>query len=198
VTVSAGSSDTVVLRGLTLNVGAGNGITVTSVGSLHVENCVISGFATGLSMTGAGRLFMKDTIVRANSVDGVHLAVASGTIAASIDRSRFESNGTGVRAGDGAIASIRRSVASGNASGLAANGAGAELDIDACLVANNGTAGIVAGPSGGTARVSRSAVTGNGIGLQQSGSGVLLSRTDNTVEGNTTNTSGTIGSYTPK
>ena len=197
-TINAGGSDTVVVRGLTLNGGAANGITVNSVGALHIENCVISGFATGLSMSGAGQLFVKDTIVRANSVAGVSIAVASGTAAASIDRSRFESNGTGMKAGAGAIASIRRSVASGNASGLVADGAGAEMDIDACLAANNGTVGIAAGPSGGTVRLSRSVVTDNATGLAQSGSGTLLSRTDNTVEGNTADTAGTIGSYPPK
>lgn len=58
--------------------------------------------------------------------------------------------------------------------------------------------GIAAGPSSGTVRVSRSTVTDNAVGLQQSGAGVLLSRTDNTVEGNTTPTVGTIGSYGAK
>jgi hypothetical protein len=42
-------------------------------------------------------------------------------------------------------------------------------------------------------------VTGNGTGLSNTGSpALILSRGDNTVEGNNTNTSGTIGSYTAK
>src|SRR5512132_401006 len=36
ITVNAGGSDVVVLRGLVLNVGTGNGIQVTAVGALHV------------------------------------------------------------------------------------------------------------------------------------------------------------------
>ena len=198
VTINAGASDKVVLRGLTLNGGATSGVAANTVGALYVENCVISGFATGLAMTGEGQLFVKDTVVRGNSVAGISLAVPSGAAAASIDRTRLESNGVGLMTGNGSKASIRRSVASGNGSGVVADGAGAELDADACLVANNAAAGIAAGPSGGTVRVSRSTVTGNAAGLQQSGSGVLLSRTDNTVEGNTADTVGTIGSYSPK
>ena len=143
--------------------------------------------------------FVKDTIVRGNSVAGVSLVVLSGEAAASsIDRTRLESNGAGLVVGNGSKASIRRSVASGNESGLVADGTGAELDADACLVVNNGTVGIAAGPSGGIVRVSRSTVTGNSVGLQQSGAGTFLSRTDNTVEGNSTNTSGILGSYLPR
>ncbi len=198
ITVNAGVSDKVVVRGLTLNGGAANGITLNTAGSLHVENCVISGFLKGLAMTGPGLLFVKDTVIRGNSVAGLDIAVAAGTAAASIDRTRFESNGVGVAAGNSGKASIRSSVASGNASGLTANGTSAEVDMDKCLVANNATVGIASGPTGGSVRVTRSVVTNNGVGLQQSGSGTLLSRTDNTVEGNTTNTSGTIGTYTAK
>ena len=45
ITVSAANTDTVVLRGLTLTgLGGQTGINVTSVGNLHVEGCVISGF----------------------------------------------------------------------------------------------------------------------------------------------------------
>jgi hypothetical protein len=48
-------------------------------------------------------------------------------------------------------------------------------------------------------RVSNSTVTNNGTGLSQGGpGGVLLSRGNNTVEGNGTDTSRTIGSYTAK
>ena len=42
-------------------------------------------------------------------------------------------------------------------------------------------------------------MTNNGIGLSNDDSvSVILSLGDNTVEGNQTNTSGTIGSYTAK
>jgi hypothetical protein len=49
-----------------------------------------------------------------------------------------------------------------------------------------------------TVRVSNSTVTDNQFGLSQTGPAVLLSRGNNTVEGNGANTLGTIGSYTAK
>src|ERR1700687_4751298 len=47
ITVNAGSA-TVTLRGLTLNVGTNNGVTVNSVGTLNVENCFITGSVNSL------------------------------------------------------------------------------------------------------------------------------------------------------
>src|ERR1022692_2055295 len=39
ITINAGAGDTVILRGLTLNGGTGNGITVNTVGQFFVEHC---------------------------------------------------------------------------------------------------------------------------------------------------------------
>jgi hypothetical protein len=46
ITINAGASDTVILRGLTVgNEGStGNGIVFNSGGTLHIEDCVVSGF----------------------------------------------------------------------------------------------------------------------------------------------------------
>src|SRR5205085_4552356 len=73
ITVTIGTSDTVVLRGLTIN-GAGgtNGINFTAGGNLHVESCVVSGFSSNAGIfvpSGAGagaQLFVKDTVCRRN------------------------------------------------------------------------------------------------------------------------------------
>jgi hypothetical protein len=46
--------------------------------------------------------------------------------------------------------------------------------------------------------VSNSTVTNNGTGLYQAGPAVLVSRTNNTVEGNGTDTAGTIGTFVAK
>ena len=74
ITVSAASGfagDTVVLRGLTLTgIGGAHGINVKSVGNLHVEGCVISGFidnGINVDLTADGSyIFIKDTIMRNN------------------------------------------------------------------------------------------------------------------------------------
>jgi Right handed beta helix region len=91
ITVNAGSN-TVTLKGLTLNVGAGNGITVNSVGTLNVENDSITGFANdGIAMLSAGRLNIKGTDIK-GCLNGVFLAVSAGTVQASIDHCHFDGN----------------------------------------------------------------------------------------------------------
>jgi parallel beta-helix repeat protein len=71
------------------------------------------------------------------------------------------------------------------------------LNIEDCLAANNSGPGISVYNSG-TARVSNSTVTDNGSGLYNSYSppGILYSRGNNTVQGNGTNKSGGIASFT--
>jgi hypothetical protein len=68
-------------------------------------------------------------------------------------------------------------------------------------VANSTGVGIFVRALGGgsaTVRLSNSTVTDNQIGLWEQSPGLLLSRGNNTVEGNGTNTMGTIGSYTAR
>ena len=192
ITVAAGVGDTVVLRGLTLNNAGGftEGILFQSGRALHVENCIINGFTSGSGISvhsSAGEsasLFVKDTICRRNSV-GINWNAGRG----SLDHVRLEQNLYGLYAGR--RVSIANSVASGNTHGLF--GFGGLLNIEACLVANNVDSGITSS-SFAIVRVSNSTVTDNGIGLQNS-SGTLLSRLNNTVQGNTVNKSGTIGSF---
>ncbi len=200
ITINAGASDTVVLRGLVLNVGAGNGITVNAVGVLHVENCVISGFVNGLQFQAGGQLFVKDTIARNNGLDGIAIVSLAGTPKASLDRCRLEGNGSGLAVARGS-ATIRDSVASGNLVGLVADSSGSSVDlnIENCLVANNtgASGGIVSSHATTTVRVSDTTVTDNVVGVAQLSGGAMLSRSNNTVEGN--GTDGTFtGTYIPK
>ena len=209
ITVNAGASDTVVLRGLVLNGGSGNGIQVNTVGTLFVESCVISGFSgadathgSGIIFVSAGNLFVKDTIVRANGYGAIGIAPASGTAKASIDRCRLEANTFGLYVLPFVVATVRDSVASGHAGpGFGADqvpGAGTgggELNIENCLSANN-LIGIVSYPFA-LVRVSNTTVTDNTTGLFTESPGSLLSRGNNTVEGNTTNGSFT-GTYSSK
>jgi len=77
--IKAAPSDTVVIRGLTLNgLGkAANGINYTAGGVLHVESCVISGFGTGLNFAAPGQLLVLDTIARNNGT-GINVTTFSG------------------------------------------------------------------------------------------------------------------------
>jgi len=205
--INAGGSDTVILRGLTVasQGSTGPGIVFQSSGTLHVESCVVNGFGggDGIFCNGGGRLEVKDSIFRGN-LAGIEII---GTSTAAVDRVRLEGSpgGFGLAVESGAKVTVRNSIASGNTVGfldLTNTAAAVELNIEGCVVSNNSQIGIQAeSDATGVAlvRVSNSTVTDNGIGLQNVGSpALLLSRGNNTVEGNTTNTTGTIGSYTAK
>lgn len=205
ITVNAGASDVVVLRGLSLNVGAGDGIAFSAGGVLQVEHCVLNGFNNAIRHQGSGFLIVKDTTIRSSSI-GIVIGTgsASATSRATIERTRLKSNQYGVIASAGASITIRASNISGSLQeGLVVDshwgGAISDLNVEDCVVAHNGTGIDSLAYSGGSSnvRVSNSTITYNNIGLRQNG-GSLFSRTNNTVEGNTTNTLGTITSYSAK
>jgi hypothetical protein len=207
--INAGAADVVILRGLTINNqgGSGNGIVLNSGGTLHIESCVVNGFSggslsSGVEFLGSGKLEVKDSTLRGNSI-GIVVSPALGTAIAAIDQVRLEGGGVGLGALDGSTVAVRNSLASDNsAQGFAALsmfGGAVELNIENCFAFKNnvgiGSGGSVAAV---TVRVSNSTVTDNGTGLSVSGaSASLLSRGNNTVQGNSLNKSGTIGSYNP-
>jgi hypothetical protein len=208
--VNAGTG-AVILRGLTVNNqgSTGSGINFTGTGILHVESCVASGFngGEGISSTGGGALEVKDSIFRGNA-DGISI---SGVSTATIDHARLEENGfNGLLVQDGSNVTISNSLASGNGLGFHAfsNVAAVQLNIESCLVCYNAT-GIEVGNMDpdvtATVRVSNTTVTDNGsvnsYGLENAtfgGPSLLLSRGNNTVASNTTDTAGVIGSYSAK
>jgi len=223
VTITAGASDVVVLRGLILSVGSSYGIDFISGLALHVERCVIQGFTAGIiASRSSGNteldLYVEDTIVRSCG-DGILAGALNGTVRATVDGCTLEGNGSfGLRSATDFCSScvtqavVHDTVAAGNNVGFdaASYGAGrvADLTIDACTAANNSVAGISADSSTGgssTVRYSTSTVTGNGgpgasnwVGVRQFDPAQCLSRLDSTVEGNHADFYGTIGSYAPR
>ncbi len=199
ITVAGG--DAVILRGLSL-VGQGTGstgINFTGGTSLSVENCIINGFATaGINQQGGAELFVKDTTIRNGGLDGISL----GSGLATIDNTRLERNGPGA-GGYGLFArgnsrvTVRNTVAANNGSGFVAEDT-AVLNAENCVATNNTAAGFRVGGGTGasTMRVSNSVATTNGTGFQQTGTGTFQSRQNNTVQGNTANTAGTISPIT--
>ncbi len=198
--INAGGSDTVILRGLTINNQANtpifnSGIVFNTGGTLHVEN--------GLFFAGAGNLEVKDSIFRGDA-HGINVGL-NGPARAAIDQVRLEACSTGVFAGPGSKVTVRNCLASDNGTAFecfTGTSAAAELNIEGC-VAFAGADGVKvsAGSTGvATVRVSNSTITDNGtfglLNQNLGGPSFLLSRGNNTVEGNATNTSGTIGSYT--
>jgi hypothetical protein len=201
VTISGSPYLAVVLKGLTITgKGAATGVSFSEGNTLHIEGCTISGFtAKGISFTSEGNLFVKDSIVRNNNNNGIYIASTSKYALTSIDHTRMERNGYGVRADGGSGKSsqvtIRDSVAADNTAGgfyavgntaqinvidseAVYNGgsgfyaaSGGKINAQHCLSANNATNGFLAS-SQGTVSVKDCTVTtntGNGVVAQNSG-----------------------------
>lgn len=186
IVINAGATDVVRLRRLDIN-GAGtglNGIRALSVGTLHVEDSVISGFTlNGISVETAAdvNVVISDTISRDNTQSGMKITTTAGVARASITRSQFNKNGIGVQASSGSRVSASNSSFSANTSngvqieGLTA-GRTATANLDSCQVTNNGGFGVVAGNASAlatsTARLSNLLIANNianGVALQATG-----------------------------
>jgi hypothetical protein len=209
--ISAGTG-IVLLRGVTVNNqgSTGNGIVDTSAAVVHVESCNVNGFSngatsgTGLAVKGHGDVEVKDSIFRGND-QGISVQPSSGTALVVIDHCRLEASPShnGLIAQDGATVTVRNTIAAANTQNgfeVAADSRPAELNIENCISSNNTLNGIDAialGTAAAIARVSDSTITDNaGTGLLNDGSPAqLLSRGNNTVEGNGSPTAGTIGSF---
>ncbi len=187
ITVTAGASDAVILRGLVLNSGS-VGIDVTSVGTLRIENCAISGFTSqGVLFLTAGTLEMKDTTVASVGDAAVFVQPPTGTASFSIDHCRFVGNFLGVYIEDRTTGTASNSVFAhqgGGGVGAGLFGPGkTEFNLENCVISNNGT-GIVS--NGALVRVSNSTLTNNGTALDPISSGSILTRSNHTVQGTTT------------
>lgn len=217
ITISTGVSDTVVLRGLTFNgLGAQRGIDFQTGRTLHIESCVINGFSnTGINVardiaSDTAEVFIKDTIVRSGlSAILLNNTGANSIVRASIDNCRMERNrsGNGLYAGDNSRVTVRGSVSANNQIGFISqtttSGSTSELNLESCVSTNNSLYGLYAyGSSGTTAiiRVSNSTITDNLSGVQLgSSTAQILSRGNNTVEGNASGNDFPTGStYTAK
>ena len=210
VTVNAGSSGVVILRGLVID-GAPptspglNGIRFLSGASLHVEKCLIKNFVQTSAGNGHGIMFAPSSGVSelyvANSTfinngdaagagdGGGIFAQPSGSGAAlvSINRVELQNNRTGIRANNMAsTGSIVVSVKDTNVSGSTNSGIS--------TVTNTG-----AGVPAATIIVSNSLVVGNGTALVANGSGAVLRIGSSLLTGNLVTVSalngGTLTSY---
>jgi hypothetical protein len=198
--VSAGSSDVVVLRGLTIyGLGSSsNGIKFTSGLTLHVERCVIENFFNqGVEANApSSSTYVKDTISRQNGY-GVIFNQGQG----SVDHSRFEGNNIAGVSVDGANVTVRDSVSATNGvSGFDAESLGSEdtvLNVYNSVSTGNGADGFYTfkgGTGSVTARVANSSFCENlTYGFAQTSGVTFDSLGNNFVVGNPGgNVSGTI------
>ena len=181
---------------------SGSGIFARNFAVLHVEGCTVRAAGVGFFFspnaadgTPARKLFIKDSILRNNSASGIFLANAAdtGTLSATIERTRMENNGSGGGEFRLAKVTLRDCLASGNAfTGILAQ-QGSEVTVESCVATYNGNHGMAAF-DGGIIRVSHSTATNNTqFGFRNDGTSTFESRENSTVRGNgLANTSGTI------
>ena len=181
VTVAAGATDRVILRGLNIE-GKGNpgidGIEATNFGSLYIENCNINAAGTGIkiipSTAGTRFVSIKNTTVRNMAAGGLELTgtgiAGSGvTLRVLIDGSYIEKNvGRGI-VPSRAVVTLRDSVVNGNSlDGVYTDFADAEINVVNSDISHNGGNGIqmttFSGPGlpGQRARLTNSSITNNG------------------------------------
>jgi hypothetical protein len=208
VIVTAGTSDKVVLRGLSITGQGGmHGIFVGSGAEVHVENCTVSGMTgNGIFVvlsSGSVSVQIRNTSVRSNG--GVGLWVAGGVPAVQIVDSDFSLNGygngvspplPGIVMNSGTL-NAQRIVANANAQ----FGVTAAAEIGSTVVAtisdsmisgNKGGANVASQPGGGGSssltlvRSTLSRNTGDGLFADGSGTGAIsLAASDAAVTENT-------------
>jgi hypothetical protein len=142
--------------------------------AVSIEDCVIDGFTQdGISHTAiAGRLLVRNTVVRNHFGSGVAIVSAMGASAvkATLDNVSTFDSGFGFAFGNGVQAAIKNSVSSGHTT------AGVELDPSAVVT------------------ISSSTILGNGTGILANAGATVRVR-DSDVAFNTAGFSGTIQSH---
>jgi hypothetical protein len=200
ITVNAGPTDVVQLRGLDINgVGTGiNGINFIAGGALHVEDSVIYGF-TGEAILIApspgspvtSEFYVNNTSMRKNAGGGIRCHPGpNGTVKGEITNARMEGDGHGVRAEDNCVVFVRDSVAAGGDSAgfnAVSTSTPALLTVEGSSSVNN-QMGVRASGAGATLRIGNVTIMGNsGLGISNSGGSIITlggNRVSNNAGGN--------------
>ncbi|WP_158818590.1 hypothetical protein [Methylocapsa sp. S129] len=207
ITINAGTSDAVTLRGLNIDgLGTGgNGIVFNTGGSLAVVNCVVRHFANSASGTGNGILMQPSSSASNNTYFAISNTIASDNGAAGISYlpSSGAPNGDGVidhvvainnligifvggTTGDGYF-TITNSVASNNiAYGMffSTRNTAIYAAVDSSSMSNNGNG--IFGNGAAKVLLSRSVITGNfGNGvINMTSPNTFYTYGDNRINGN--------------
>src|SRR5258708_5956270 len=145
VIINAGVADRVSLRGLqiqgvnqTLTPGT-IGVRILAAAAVSIEDCVITGFSqqgiADVRTAGSTKLFIRNTVISNNTGTGIGLG-ATGPNTAEIDNTSSINNLFGLAVGSGNNALIRRSVLSGNSTGVEAD-AGAQVNVNDSAISTN-------------------------------------------------------------
>jgi hypothetical protein len=174
ITINAGTSDRVALRGLIVEsatAATGNGIKANTVGDLALDDCTVRNFANAAIVNTAGtiKLYAHNCTLRGNSAGlTLQASAGSGIIIAVATNCLIDQNSS-----NGVLAT-------------ATPGGNTDLTLAECTISGNGGALVTQG-GGTTVRVDNCRVTGNSIGAFASAGAQILSRSNNTLEKNTSN-----------
>ena len=199
ITVSAGGTDDVVLRGITINgLGGSNGINYIHARSLSVENTAIDRLtATGIMDLSGANLSVSSTSI-IDSYTGIQVGnggMGYPTVSTTITNCNIDHNSNiAISVYQTGKATITNTVLANNGAGLIVIAQVATLFADVVIenstISGNGTGIASAAPAGtATTRVSNCTISHNTTGLQNSGgqSSPILSRLNNTLQANGTN-----------
>lgn len=193
--VSIAPSDTVILKGLTLDCLASNvpGLSFDSAGTVHVQDSLLRGYyGVQFDPSGEAKLeIVNSTIADSGYVGpfgpGIQIAPAgSGSADVTLDRVHIVNNNNGIRVeGSGASRILLRDsvVADSPGTGLAvAKGSGrfAAVMVDGSSLFNNNVA-VAATGARAMVHMSKSTVTDNRFGLLANGGGQIVSFKDNNI-----------------
>jgi hypothetical protein len=188
IVIDAGATDVVNLRGLDIDgMRSGSvGIQFNSGQSLNIQKTMIRNFtSSGILFTGNGTntLFISDAVVSNNAGSGIAVQAGAGTVKGALSRVTVAGSDVGILAsGSNVSLAITDTVSNGNNYGIAASASTVTIR-NSTIVQNS--VGISAYQSSVVA-VAQSALTANGTGWQATNSGQLVSYSNNSVSGNTT------------
>lgn len=190
------------------------GIVHSGQGRLYVERCTVHGFdAYGIRGQSGSSVYLsvKDTAVRSCGAAGI-LVLSSPGVTTLVEHCRLEGNNNeGMYLLSNSRVTVRDTVAASNTYGfrIRSEGGGSELNVENCIAVNNTAAGfhaegfvgypaemnlercrssmntegvVATGPA--VIRVSDCSITANGSGVTVGAGATILSRSNNTVEGN--------------
>ena len=202
VTITAGATDKVNLRGLLLDgVGTGGtGIVFNSGGSLNIQDSSIRNFMTNGIMfqpTASSQLTVSQTLVSDLGNSALAIGIEPGGAAAAtavVDHVELDGGEFGFFVlGSNTTGSVNVTIADSVISNYTSNGiigqsgSGAtNVLVRNCIVSSNGTGITSVGPPA-VVRVIGSTITANGTGLSTLSSASLVSYGGNLVDGNQAN-----------
>ena len=208
ITINAGASDNVHLRGLTIEgiSGASTGILFNSGLSIAIENCVVRGFTTAginIAPSTTSSFSVSNTIASNNPGNGIDIApTGSAVVTGVLGKVTANNNFRGIEV-DGAAtsgASLNVTIVDSEASNnnnniggvgvlaLTSSGHAATAVMLRNVVASNNRIGLQAATNA-VLRVAHSLVTGNEDGVVANGElgGAIDSYGDNDIDGNAAN-----------